>query len=183
MNRTSSFKKILIVLGLLIAVLCAGYYLFFQYIISINQHIASLQSDLMNVTEKKNQIDSSQKMITLANPDIATLTNSLVATDGDVAFIEHIESLAHTDGLNITIDSLSLEDDPALRGNPITTFVIHAQAKGVWSGVYLFASQLELLTQQVKIESLEMTKTDDQVAEKTPGEWQVIFKIRVLKYK
>ena len=113
----------------------------------------------------------------------------MVPNSGDVQFIENLESVARNSGLSIDIDSLLLENDPKATQTTITVLRIKVKTKGSWSNTYKFISELESLPYKIKINSVLLSKTSEDLASKdgkkitSKSQWSASIDIGVLKYK
>jgi hypothetical protein len=132
---------------------------------------------------------SLERTIQNADPDIIRINNSIIAKDGDVEFIETLEQMAKTNGLSVSIDSLTLENNPILAGSNVTILRIKAKTQGSWLGTYTFLSELESLPLKIKVDKFGFanggsdTQTPSGKSAKATVVWQSIFEIVVLKYK
>jgi hypothetical protein len=187
MKNEKSFKKILILLGIVFVGFFVVYYLVYQDIKVKNEHISTLAQDLDFQSSRQEYLISTQRMIQNISSDIDRINNSIVAVDGDVQFIENLESIAKNEGLSISIDSLLIEDDPSFSNNEITTLKVKAKAEGSWAGTYSFLAQIESLPFKVKINKFSIVNDADGGGidgQKTFSlNWQSSFEIQVLKYK
>ena len=179
--KIQQFKKILAVLALVIAGLFAvSYFLIFQIKFK-NNNISNYLNELSFQTERQQNVISLKKMLNKNSLDIVHINNSIVGNDGDVQFIESIEALAHENGLNININSLSFENSPATLNSQMMIFKIKGQTYGSWSGNYIFLEELEAMPFKIKIDKFSMDIGIDPGLKTTS--WQSNFEIRVLKYK
>jgi hypothetical protein len=162
------------------------YYFVFMNIKSKNEHISNLKNELDSRAKKQQSMISITHQINDAEQNISLVNNSIVASDGDVKFIESLEALAHDDNLSIKINSLSLNDDPKLASSNMTIFDISADTSGSFFGTYKLLSEIESLPYKVKIVSFVLqTSAADGVfnTKKTGEDWNGKFEINVLKYK
>ena len=109
----------------------------------------------------------------------------MVSVDGDVKFIENLESLARENGLSIDIDSLNFEDNTKLLPNNMTIFRVRAKTSGNFFGTYKFLSLVESLPFKVKIQNFTLSTASEEgvLNVKKSNIWQSKFEISVLKYK
>ena len=188
MNILKSYKKILI-LGLCVIGFYGIYYALFMDIKNKNEHISVLENELSSGNSKQQLAISMQQMIKNSDSDITRINDTIVGNDGDVLFIENLESLAKLNNLSISIDSLAFQNHPLLSSSTITFFNIKGKIVGRWLGTYLFLAQLESLPLKVKINDFAFANTTegselDTKKFGTQGNtWQSVFDISVLKYK
>jgi hypothetical protein len=188
MYKNNSLKKTLIVLSFTALLILVGYYFMFRDIKQKNQHTFSLRNELTHESSKEEYVASTKKTLEDLAPELTKVNNSIVATGGDVEFIEGLENLAHENGIDLTIDSLSLEDDVKFITTGVNILNIKAETSGGWKGTYKLMSQLESLPFKIRIKSFTIKSTGSNPnvdIKKTPLEniWQTNFEISVLKYK
>ena len=136
-----------------------------------NQYSVSLQESLQN-----------------SKPEMEKVNNSILSKDGDVGFIEKLETVAKSNGLDVVINSLSVEDIPGVNSNNLTSLKIRATVEGGWAGSVSFLTKLESLPFILRVEKFNLanfpTNSISLVPSKDPAQnWQSVFEIRVLKYK
>ena len=188
MKDNKHLKKILVLPVLLVLIIGGVTTFVFLSIKSKNEHISDLRNDLaFQITKQQNMI-SMDKIVEKASPEISLIDNSIVAKDGDVAFIEGLEATARSNGLSIDIESLSFEDSPLLASSSMTTLKVRANTKGSWSGTYKFLAEIESLSFRVKINNFAFVNSSDETVfnrkkVSNPVGWQSRFEISVLKYK
>ncbi len=181
-------KIILIGLGFLVFIVFISYYFLYQDLKSKNLHIFSLSSDLAFQVNREDYLISAQRTIKSMTADIDKIKNSIVAKDGDVNFIESLESLARQNGLSSTIDSLVISNDTALASSSVTFLKIKARTVGSWYGSYRFVSELESMPFKIEVDKLDISSPsfgEESGVKKSDvaSGWQVDFEISVLKYK
>ena len=167
----------------------AGCYYIFHDIKNKNESISNLQNELTIKTQNQKYMIEAERIIKNSKSDITFVNNSIIATDGDVSFIEDLEALGRSEGLSVSIDSLIYEDDPSLASSTVTTLKIKAKTSGSWSGNYRFLEEIESLPFKVKVNSFNLVSVSEiggpdskQPTPQTLG-WQGTFEIQVLKYK
>ncbi len=187
MQNNKFLKIILFVLGLAVLLVFVLYYFVYEDIKSKNQHVSTLSNDLSSQSAKRDYLILTQKVIQNIGIDINRINNSIIAKDGDVKFIENLESIARQNGLTMTIDSLVLADNPEFASSSITTLQIRAKTKGNWSGNYKFLVELESLPIKIRVNKFDLSntavETGSDVKKAGVGIWQSTFEISVLKYK
>lgn len=188
MHSNKSLKRILIILLLICFAVFALIYLAIRDIRLKNENISSISQELLTKTDKQEYLLTTERLIENISSDLKKVDSYIVARDGDVGFIEELESLARENGLTISIDSLSVEDSKDLEASGVTTLKIRAKTKGRWSGTYTLLSQLESLPYRISVNNFSAVDTTDiPVGGKRPttpsSNWQSSFEIQVLKYK
>lgn len=189
MYKNNSLKKILITLSLIALFILGGYYFVFNDIINKNRHTSSLKNELSHESTKEEYVTSTKKTLEDLDPDLTRINNSIVAAGADIGFIESLETLAKENGIEITINSLSLEDDIKFITTGVNILNIKAETSGGWKGTYKFISQLESLPVKIRIKSFSLEtsgsslSTDPKKPLSAENTWKASFEMGVLKYK
>ena len=179
--KQRSFKTVSIILGLVVLGLFILHYLSILQLKNKNENITSLLNEITSQDRKQQYLFSTKKLIETDNTDISRINNSIIASDGDLKFIEDIESLAHQNDLLINIDSLSIDKVP--NSSTVVFLKVRAKVIGSWDSNYTFLAKLESLPLKVKIERIDLNNTRSELDNKKISEWQDTIDIRVLKYK
>lgn len=185
MRNYKYLNKIIIILALLIVAVSVLFYFVASGIKSKNENIAKLKSDLSVRASEKEYLFSMQNMLNKVDTSISQIDSSVLSSDGDVSIIENIEQIAKKNGLDVSIDSLSIEDLPSTLNSGMTTLKIRAKTEGNWSSIYNFVYELSSLPYKIKIERFLLTAVPgtSTVKGSTGRQWQNVFEIRLLKYK
>lgn len=177
-------KRILVTLALFSFGFFLLYYFIFNDIKIRNKHISALEQELSSDLNRRQYVTSLERIVPGGDSNINAINNSIVPSDGDVKFIENLESIGRINGLEFGIDSLSFEDDPSFASSGITALKINARTKGSWPGTYAFLSQIESLPLKIKINNFRLTNVlVNALVPKAGNSWQSTFEIIVLKYK
>jgi len=182
-------KIILLTQSVLVVVIFGLCYLVYQDIKYKNENHHTLSHSLLFQNDKLAYLVSTQKAIDNISSDIVRIDSSVVSKEGEVDFIENLESIARENGLSIEIDSLVFEDKGDGSSNPINVLKIKAKTKGSWRGSYVFLSRLESSPFKIKIDKFSLINngTEIPISDKKvgvpSGDWQSTFEIAVLKYK
>ncbi len=186
MDQSRLFIKIIGVLALSSLSLFGVIYFVYIEIKEKNEKILTVDQDISTQNSKRDYLVLAQKLIEDIEPDIAKINNSIVNSNGDVAFIENLESIARSYNLSIQIESLTIENDPKNESNPVSTLKIKAKIDGSWANAYVFLSELESLPFKLKINKFNFISSGEVLSvDKTSSNigWQALFEISVLKYK
>lgn len=161
-----------------------GVYVFtFIKIKNYNQNIAYLENEVFLQQDKQQKMSLMEGMIGENREYIDLIENSVIPKNGDVPFIETIETLASENNLVMTIQSLSFEDSESLNDKGMTFFKIRATTKGSWANTYSFLALLEALPLSIKIENLALIYSSTESEGGIRPEWQMSVDMKVLKYK
>ena len=147
-----------------------------------------MQNDINLQDSRQGYLVSMQNILDDLAPDLNNLNNSVVKSgvDGNVEFIEYLESLARENGIDISNDNLSIEDVQGIKNANVSLFKIKSNTKGSWKGTYAFLAQLESLSYRVRINKFSLTNITEKIegeTKKQPQQWQTVMEISVLKYK
>jgi hypothetical protein len=183
-----SFKGILLVLSLVVVFMFLIQYFLYNQIKNKSEHIDSIVSNLSMQAQRQQYIFSTDQILSSFNGDIGNINNSVIKNDGDVKFIEDLDTLAVDNGLEINIDSLNFEEIPKVASSTVVFFKIRAKTHGSWAATYKFLAELESLPFKIKISKFSMinapaTATADSTEVKSGNEWQSNFEMSALKYK
>jgi len=188
MKSISPLKKILYGICGLVVLAGGVLYIGFDFILSKNKEITDLRQKALIQENKKNIESKNGLTSTTTESKLEQVQNSLITSDGDVAFIKYMESLVEKNKVEMRINSISTQNNPELDGVGLTDLSLKFEIKGSWNSVYAFAKGVENLPYAVRINRFEIVDTGnttplDPKKEKAPGEWQVLFDIIVLKFK
>jgi hypothetical protein len=188
MKENKFLKEILITLTLLVVGVVALFVLVFFMIKAKNEQISNLKNNLSSYVVRQQNMMSMDRMVKNATSDIDLVNSSVVASDGDVKFIENLEGIAKDNGLTMKIDSLVFENNPSVASSSMVLFNIKANTTGAWAGTYRFLAQIESLPFKIKVSNLAfLNAVDETVFDanklKSDSVWQGKFEISVLKYK
>ncbi len=184
MYQNKSYKNIIILLSSATLLLFGFIYFAYYQIKEKNENILRLQQDLSAKSDKHEYLISLQNTIKEIESEIEKVQKSIIPKSRDVAFIEDLESMARSYGLQIEIQSLSLVSDKNINTDKIAVLKVKARASGSWSSVYRFVSELESLTYKLKIDKIALyTKSDGSSTINRNADWEVIFEISVLEEK
>ena len=188
MHKSRFFKITSVILGLLTLGLFGLVFLVYRDIKTKNEHISILEHDFSIQASKQEYLISTQKILQDLAPDIANINNSIIASGGEVQFIESLESIAKGNGLLVVIDSIVSDDNPKSVSNSVSNLKIKAKMKGSWIGTYRFLAQIESLPTKIKINKFSFINTEIQIDSGakvgTSGNgWQSLFEITALQYK
>jgi hypothetical protein len=172
----------------LVLAFAALLYFLFTDIKGSNDRISSLASTLSFETGKQEYLLSTGRTIQNANSEISTIGNSIVPSDGEVAFIENIEALARADGLTVSIDSLAIDGSDLLHSAGMEQLSVKLKTHGSFAGTHRFLAETESLPFKVAIDQASLSLWSDPAAadakdQKPRVAWDGSIAIRVLKYK
>ncbi len=186
---TQKLKQYFVLLGILIILLSAAIYFVWTDLKNKNEIIAEINNDLSTQSSKQLFLASMEQQVKTREDDLDKVNGSIIGTDKDVDFIENLESLAKSNNLKVSIDSLALQDDSSLTTSKVSFFNIRAKTTGDWTGTYIFLSELESLPLKVKINKINLVNTTNEVngevrkVGSVGNTWELDFDMTVLKMK
>ncbi|MCX6702052.1 MAG: hypothetical protein NTX96_02560 [Candidatus Zambryskibacteria bacterium] len=182
-------KITLVVLTIVIIVIFMMCYFVYKDIKYKNQNHHIILSDLSFQNNKQDYLISTQKTMDDLAPDIKLINSSIISKEGDVGFIENLESIAKENSLSIEIDSLIFDNGLKPTSSSTDVLKIKAKTEGSWSNSYTFLARLESLPFKIKIDKFSLTSIPVGIVSGTnenyvsSGNWQSVFEIDVLKSK
>lgn len=186
MKTSKSFIKVSTFLAVVVFLLFGMHYFLYKEIRKINEDVSTKEQNLSLQERRQDYLVSTQKLMESMSADIESVNSSIIAIDGDVNFIENLESVAKNNGLIIDINSLVFKDNPASGAANVTEFRVQAKTSGSWGGTYKFLSQLEALPYKVKIIrfafNTDVPESGNDISASNKI-WKSNFEIVVLKYK
>lgn len=183
MKYREPLKKILMLVCFSVAGIAVVYYFGLAYLWKTNRNVANLEHNLDMQNRQQQYLSATEVMITSNDSRIARVNESVISKDGDVAFIDMLESKAKARGLSIVIDSLSLDDTPSLTSSNLTMFRVKAHTQGGWTGSYAFLGDIESLGFTLQVNSFAISTQSEDEKDIAKGVWNGLVDISVLKYK
>ncbi len=185
MNNLSSFKTIAAVLVFITLGLLAIQYLLFYEIRKTNLNISTIKNNL-DVEEKvQGYLLSTQNTLDALSTDLENIDNSVIAKDDDVEFIEKIENMAKSNGLELKMENLGFEPNNFLDKSEFVALRVKANTTGSWRGTYNFLLSLESLSYRAKMNKFAVIGSPviSQDGKKKGVMWKSNFEMTILKHK
>ncbi len=168
-------------LSLCIGLAMAAYFFLIQNVWEKAARVSAYKNDIIFGGEKKQYAEDLLRSFQTTQPDIDNLRNFFVKKQGEVDFIEFVEKTARDQGLEIKINSVSLDAPTSLATHGMEYLVLRVEVKGTWLSVWNFSKLLPTLPYSVDVNSIALFSTP---AEKDkPVIWRGVYSIRVLKQK
>jgi Tfp pilus assembly protein PilO len=167
--------KILILIIICNIAAIAGYYLLFQYIKTQTEAASSLTSTLSLSEQKNSHLNSLRSVVKDTEGKRQQLAAFLLSSDGEISFIEQVETLAKSSGLNEKTNNVS-----SIAGSTVSTkiFQMQIETTGSWSNLMYFLNQLENLPYNVRVQNVSLNKqSGDSKSSGSP--WTAIVDINV----
>lgn len=185
MNKSSSFKKIAVVLVFVTLWLLAMQYFLFYQIRKKSLNISTIKNNLDIEEKVQGYLISTQNTLDALSTDLENIDNSVIAKDGDVEFIERIENMAKSNGLELKMENLGFEPNNFLDKSEFVALRVKANTTGSWRGTYNFLLALESLSYRTKMNKFSMIGSPviSQDGKKRGIMWKTNFEMTVLKHK
>jgi hypothetical protein len=178
---TSSAKKTLILALLLNIVAISLYVYLFVDIVNTQKEITISFDEIERHELDRVKLESVRNIIRDTEHDRAIVESYFVRTDGMVAFISNLESLASEAGVNMEINSINENNDyESLQ--TIGYINIMIVADGLWDNVYRFIAMVENLPLKLDIKEAQIeAKGGIQGPSEGPRRWEASLSVEVGK--
>ncbi len=143
--------------------------------------ISSYRNDITFGDQKKKYAENMLLSFESTRGDIDMLQNFFVKKQGEVEFIEFLEQSAKERGLEIKIDSVSLDSTKEMANHGMEYLVLKFNVSGTWGSVWNFSQALEVLPYSTDVNSLALLRIDAEDAQSAL--WKGVYNIRILKKK
>lgn len=175
MNR----KTTVIILSVFVAGALLVYAGMFVKVARLNAEISEIQTKIQSQGNKEASLRLSGKTLVETQDERNSLSSFFVAEDGPVSFIENLESLARAAGVDVNIDSLSVDAWPNDRFEKLS---VRLEAVGAWSDIYKFLILTENMPFVLNITRVLISE-DTDTSGKSSGKWKLQTSFDVLKLK
>lgn len=143
--------------------------------------VSSYNSDIVFGDQKKQYAGTMLRSFEDAQVFVDRLQGFFVKKQGEVEFIEFIEKTARQKGLEIGIDTVSLDSPPVMAKHGMEYLVLRLYVSGNWSQVWNFSQTLEVLPYSIDVNSVALLR--GETGSTTTALWKGVYSIRVLKKK
>ncbi len=175
MYNQKFIKTLLIIQVVLSVAMFTGYYFVYGNIKSNSEKAAALAIDISSQQKKQTYLKSTKEIIDSISPHMEIIDGTIVPKDGDIAFIEGLETLARDNNIAISINSIDVEDTLGASAG-LVILKASVQADGRWADTYTFIEKLESMPYKTKIGQYTLVNNAKDT-------WHSTFEVRVLKYK
>lgn len=179
MKRSHYYSMGLLVIAIFFALV--GYFFLVKTVWQKAAVISSYRNDITFGDQKKEYAESMLLSFETTQADIDILQNFFVKKQGEVEFIEYLEQSAKEHGLEIKIDSVSLDSTKEMAHKGMEYLVLRFSVSGTWAQVWNFSQALEVLPYSIDVDSLVLLRTDTDKTK--PVLWKGVYSIYVLKKK
>ena len=179
MKKSHYYSMGLLIVAIILTLV--AYFFLIQKVWEKAALISSYRNDITFGDQKKEYAENMLRSFETTQADIDILQNFFVKKQGEVEFIEFLERSAKERGLEIKIETVSLDSTKVMASHGMEYLVLRFTVGGTWMHVWNFSEALEVFPYSVDIDSLTLLQID---TEKTkPATWKGIYNIRVLKKK
>jgi len=168
-------------LGLCIVATVTAYFFLMQNVWEKAARVSAYKNDIIFGDQKKQHAESLLSSFEAMQPDVDSLRNFFLKRSGEVDFIEFVEKIAKDEGLEIKINSVSLDSPAPLATHGMEYLVLRVEVKGTWPSLWNFSKLLPTMPYSVDVNSLALFSS--QAEKDKPVIWRGVYSIRVLKQK
>lgn len=181
-SHSRHFIILLLTLGILL--LGGGYYMIINMLWAKAASVAVYKNDIVSADQKKEFAKNMLNSFALVQDDISLLQTFFVEQQGEVDFIEYLEQTVQSQGLEVSIDTVSVDAPKNIATYGMEYLVLQFNIRGTWSRVWNFSRMIEVLPYSVKIQSFALIREGDTVENTNQlGIWKGVYTIKVLKKK
>ena len=178
--KNNNFNGAVIILGAVMGALFGASYFLYSSMGSKGQHIFELSQQSAQNVQYQQQIKNLIASLNTLAPQINAVDSYLVPADGEVLFIEQIESAAKADNLDVEINSVQIQKSKDLTAKGLEYLSLKVTTNGTWSGTYRFSKAITNMPYRIFIDQADIALVPDQ-GTTTATMWQGIYDIHVLK--
>jgi Tfp pilus assembly protein PilO len=180
-------KKLCITLFAILLIALVGCGVFWMIIIRTVQSVYTAEARALEAKAEQQEEQTVKKMMQEIGPDIETLKTRVIGSNGTVAFISSVESLARAAGVQVTINAVEVKEAD-LEKEKFEQLALSINSEGTWKQVHTFLSMLESMPYKLRIETMNLTQNlyTEPRASSTPSTvivWTGETSIKVLKRK
>lgn len=192
MKIDSKTKKILLLVMIPTIILVFVYVYILFDLNNKNQETASILNENEKAYVKNLNFQSTKKIINSSKESILNMSTFFITKDGVVNFINTIESIGKSVGLNISIASVDIKTDTNKSNNSQNNnkdeLNLDIETEGTWTQTLKFIHLLEYLPfninlNQVNIINLNMDNSKNNTSKSKTSSWHGSFAVSVTKFK
>jgi len=171
--------KILVLMIVCNLLALTGYYFLFQRIKTQTQTASALINTIDLGQQKNSHLNALRSVVKDTQHQRDQLAVLLLPSDGEVPFIEQIETLAKNSGLQTKTNNVS-----SIGGDTETTktFQMQEETTGSWNNTLYFLNQLENLPYNIRVQRISL-QGQIVVGKSTAPSWTATFDISVTEKK
>lgn len=175
---------IIAVCATLILLLGGGYYLTTKTLWSKAASVATYKNEIISANYIKQFAQIMFSSYESSRADILLFQSFFIKKEGEVDFIEFIEQAARAQGLDVSIDTVSIDSPKNVNVYNMEYFILNFTVKGSWSQVFNFSRMLQVLPYAHNIQAVNLIHEggSENNTSKT-SVWKGVYTIKVLKKK
>jgi hypothetical protein len=151
---------------------------------NIGTTISEYSAEIVSGDQKKEYAENTMRIFESSRKNIDTLQTYFIQKGSEADLVEYLESRAHTYGLSVITNSITLTQSTELVDSNMEYVDIKLTVSGSWSRVSSFSHSLETLPYFSSLQSFAFIHSDEIVSDKMTGPgWNGVFTIRFLKKK
>ena len=187
MTSQPSSKKVLIIAVLLVVCALGSYIYTFYTLMDINNKVVELAAEVSMYSETNDKLSALQFALKNAQQGMKEIDEYYVPADGAVDFISVVETLAKTEGITMSVDSVNTFDVDAGSKDFQERLVLQLKTEGPWAETEQFLQLIENLPYNVYLEEADLSKLVILPVAGMPkpiaGRWKGEFQLSALKLK
>ena len=172
---------IIIILGVVILAIFSFSYYFYSNMKSIGNNLQDLSEKSAEEVLIKEEIKNLNISTSVLKPQIEEINSLFISPQGQVSFIDEVESLAKYLDLKIEINSVDIDSNEVVSGQGLAILKMKVTVVGTWVGNYKFLYYLENLPYSIDIRQMSLSNLSDSSQKISTDIWRGIFDIKVLQ--
>jgi len=176
--RINSINSLIFILAIVVLGFCIALYFAYNQINAKGEHIVELTEQSAQNSQAQEEMKNLESSLNVIEPQAQKINSYLIAPDGEVDFINQVESLAQADKLKIVINSVAIKNSPDLTDEGMEYLTLRITVDGSWNGSYRFLSELLNLPYQISLTQADLSAPSNT---QTSSGWESVFDIQVLK--
>jgi len=173
------------IVALSILFLIGGYYVTIRTLWSKAASVATYKNEIISANYIKQFAQIMFNSFEGSKEDISLLQTLFIQKQGEVDFIEYIEQLARSQGLEVAMDTVSVDSPKHISAYGMEYLVLNFNVKGSWSRVFNFSRMLQVLPYASSLQDMNMIREGEvgEAGKPQSGVWKGVYTIKVLKKK
>jgi hypothetical protein len=140
--------------------------------------VAVLSTEVSARQNQEQAIETAQASAALLSADSSKVDSYSIAQDGEVDFIDNLESTARALGLSVTVNTVGIVSANDLSPAGFENIEVRLTVSGSWKSVYQFTAEMENLPYDIVVNQADFSSLSDNTDTST---WQGAFDILAIK--
>jgi len=161
-----------------------GYYITTKTLWSKAASVSAYKNEIISANYIKQFAQIMFNSYQNSRDNILLLQTFFIQKEGEVDFIEFIEQSARSQGLEVSISTVSVDSPKNINMYGMEYFILDFTVKGSWSQVFNFSRMLQVLPYAHNLQSVNLIRegaNENDISK--PGTWKGLYTIKVLKKK